>query len=182
LSFLFDNYCTFITKNDKDNLKKLGENKNIIITKADKGGKIVIMNKDDYNKKMYDIISDTTKFSEVNLPASKIIFKEQDKVNNYLRKLKSCGKISDDKYKYLYASGSSLGSIYGLPKLHKKNIPCRPVLASYNLSNYRLGRFLIPLIKHLSSNEFCIKNSGQFCELMKNTKYTGFMCSFDVSS
>ena len=41
---------------------KLRNNKNIVILKPDKGSGIVLLNKCDYNKMIYDIINDTSKF------------------------------------------------------------------------------------------------------------------------
>ena len=44
------------------NLKK---NKNLIITKADKGGKAVIMNKEDYIDKMNSLLNDNNVYEKV---------------------------------------------------------------------------------------------------------------------
>ncbi|XP_076062448.1 uncharacterized protein LOC143037780 [Oratosquilla oratoria] len=45
-------------------LENLGNNDNLMITSADKGGGIVIMNKTDYVRKMYDLLSDTTTYEK----------------------------------------------------------------------------------------------------------------------
>ena len=47
-------------------LQNLSKDKNIVIMKPDKGNGIVILNKEDYNSKMQDIISDTIKFKIIN--------------------------------------------------------------------------------------------------------------------
>ena len=49
------------------NLKRLANNKDIVILRPDKGGRTVILNRDEYIKKLSDIISDTSKIKK--LPA-----------------------------------------------------------------------------------------------------------------
>lgn len=46
-------------------LKDLARNKNIIISKPDKGQGVVLINSCDYINKIEDILSDKTKFHEV---------------------------------------------------------------------------------------------------------------------
>ena len=72
--------------------------------------------------------------------------------------MKRAGKITDSIYRHLYASGSSPGILYGLPKIHKPDVPLRPILAAYNTAMYNLAKFLIPLIELFSTNDFTLKN------------------------
>ena len=46
-------------------LKKLRENKNIVITHPDKGTGVVIMNRKHYDKAMYDILENNSKFKKL---------------------------------------------------------------------------------------------------------------------
>jgi len=46
-------------------LKSLRNNEDIIITKADKGGNCVILQKSDYISKMEDVLNDETKFTKL---------------------------------------------------------------------------------------------------------------------
>ena len=43
-------------------LKRLRQNKDIVICKPDKGNSVVIMDRVDYNQRMLELISDKTKF------------------------------------------------------------------------------------------------------------------------
>ena len=47
-------------------LKNLGKNKDIIITKLDKGNGVVILDQKLYNNAIEEIISDTSKFKNLN--------------------------------------------------------------------------------------------------------------------
>ena len=55
-------------------LKRLANNKDIVILRPDKGSGTVILNRDDYIKKLSDIINDTSKFKK--LSANPTILRE----------------------------------------------------------------------------------------------------------
>ena len=65
-SYYVKNHCKpNLPEDEYKALLRLSKNKNIIITRPDKGNGIVIMNKQDYLSKMYDILNDQTKFKVV---------------------------------------------------------------------------------------------------------------------
>ena len=51
-----------MNQEEHEALKRLAENKKIIITKANKGNAIVLQNQNDYFEKMFKLIEDKTKF------------------------------------------------------------------------------------------------------------------------
>ena len=72
---------------------------------------------------------------------------------------------SDDLQKTVYevirSTGSQRPRLYGLPKIHKQDVPCRPILlmigsAQYNLAKF-LGTLLQPVLELYSTN--CINDS-----------------------
>jgi hypothetical protein len=80
---------------------------------------------------------------------------------------------------------SVLPLFYGQPKIHKPNIPLRPIIAfcgapTYNLAK-ELSRHLRPLT--LKSNHM-LKNSKDFIERIRdiNIEHDEVMVSFDVKS
>ena len=113
-----------------------------------------------------------------------LVLKLDDKTNRFLSDMKKAGKIPDSIYRHLYASGSSPGILYGLPKIHKPDVPLRPILAAYNTAMYNLAKFLIPLIEPFSTNDFALKNYYQFYDQISslNLHSNSFMASFDISS
>ena len=48
-------------------LQNLSKNKNLIIQKSDKGNSVVIVDREDYIKKMNDILNDKKKFWKINM-------------------------------------------------------------------------------------------------------------------
>ncbi len=130
--------------------RTLKKNKDIIITSPDKGNGVVILNKHDYieKKKTESILNDKTKFEIIKADWLKHIITLEDKLNRILRTLKNT--LTDVTYNYLFASGSTPGILYGLPKVHKEGCPIRPILSAINTFNYNLAKFFVPLLSHLT--------------------------------
>ena len=139
-SYYVKNHCKpNLPEDEFKALLNLSKNKNIIITRPDKGNGIVIMNKQDYHSKMYDILNDQTKFKAVDGNIYKNTIKLENRVWTFLRKLKSNQVINLKQYDILKPTGSTPGRLYGLPKVHKENTPCRPVLSAINTATYSLA-------------------------------------------
>ena len=144
-------------------LKDLGKNENLHITRPDKGNGVVILNNHEYIDKMELLLNDPLVFENQyhHDPLLKIMHSE-DKINRMLKKLKNDNIITEEEYKHLYASGSTPGTLYGLPKIQKPNIPIRPILSAINTPNYKLAKFLIPSIEHLTKSEYVLKTQENF--------------------
>ena len=58
--------------------------------------------------------------------------------------------------------------MYGLCKVDKDIIencpPFRPILSAINTPTYKLVKFLVPILKSLTSNEYTAKDSFAFTE------------------
>ena len=135
---------------------------------------------------MDDILSDAAKFEK--LPHADSFLTSvclEDRINNFLRSLRDTNIISDSTYKSLYASGSSPSILYALAKIHKLDIPFRPILAAYRTAVYKLAKFFVPLIEPFTSNEYTVRNSYDFYDsviVLNESNTTGFMVSYDISS
>ena len=165
-------------------LKNLVNDKSIRITSPDKGRGIVILNAHDYHDKLDTILLDTAKFSPCSENDEKLVQRLELKLNTFLRKIKSQNIISEMQYKQLYASGSYVGDMYGLAKVHKVNVPLRPIVSTYKTHNYDLGKFIAPMISHLAKNDYVLKNSYQFANEVSGIKNAEnfHMSSFDIES
>ena len=58
----------------------------------------------------------------------------------------------------------------------------RPILASYETPNYKLAKFLVPLLAPLTTNKYSIKNSKDFKERILPEDSDLYMTSLDVES
>ena len=134
---------------------------------------------------MNDILSDTTKFKKItDSDPFKLSLKYELKINELLRKLKSNGSIDPSTYNTLFNSGSGLGIMYGMRKIHKANIPARPILAAYNTPSYRIAKFLVPILEPLTSNQYNIKNSYSFQFFLSSLTLpaNSHLSSYDITS
>ena len=137
---------------------------------------------------MLNIITDTSKFSFVDESIAKFNLKIEDKINRFLLNIKKLNIISSDIYDKLRASGSSPGILYGLPKIHKidfaSKFQFRPIFASYNIPSYNLSKFLVPILSHLTFNNFTVKNSFTFSKDLSTVENADnlYMVSFDIGN
>ena len=179
--------CIF-SQSDIKELKALGKNKDIVVTKPDKGRGVVILDRSIYLQKLNELISDRTKFTEITDNIHTYSTRVEDKINNFLRKMKNLKLLSDITYKKLFVSGSGPGILYGLPKIHKSNFnvnfPFRPIFAAYNAASYKIAKFLVPILAPLTTNDFTIDNSHSFVQSLKTIKGSEnlYMSSFDVTN
>ncbi|XP_066969141.1 uncharacterized protein [Macrobrachium rosenbergii] len=89
--------------------------------------------------------------------------------------------ISQTTYEEL-CHWSSFGILYGLPKVHKKNIPVRPSLSSYTTPNYKIAKFLVPLLDQCFENKYKLSNSLESKQSIVSQDSDLVMASFDVES
>ena len=113
----------------------LTKNYNLIIQKSDKGNFIAIINKDDYLLKMSNILSDSSKFSEICIAKEQnlnFLINIEKQITDLLKQLNDSQEISDTKCKKLIPRGSRFDILYGLCEIHKSFIdnfpPLQPIL------------------------------------------------------
>lgn len=185
----FKSYKVFsavFSKQDLTSLKQLASNKDIIVCKPDKGRGVVILDKETYISKMVSLISDRSKFELVSDSLFKYTMKIEDKINNFLRKLKNMNILSDNVYRSLYCSGSAPGILYGLPKIHKPDFASkfqfRPIFAAYNCPSFKIAKYLVPILAPLTTNNYTLGNSYSFVKALSSFKFDSqyYMTSCDV--
>ena len=168
-----------LTKEELATLNKLKKRTDIVFCKPDKGNGIVVLNKEDYTSKVKDILSDVKKFKKLpNDPTDK----REASLQRYLRVLKNKGALDDNTYKLIRPCGSNPARIYGLPKIHKQNVPLRPIVSAIGSYTYNLAKFLIDILKPIASNKYTVKDSFSFTNELLSISSVPFMCSFDVVS
>ena len=97
-------------------LRNLRKNKDVIITKTDKGNRVIILDRKLYDNAIKEIISDTSKFEKLNEDPT---LKREASLERFLCKLKQKNFFNDNEYDQLYPSGFAPARIYGTPKMHK---------------------------------------------------------------
>ena len=166
-------------------LRNLKRNKDIVITKANKGNRIVILDRKIYSNAIEEIISDTSKFEKLSEDST---LKREASLQHFLRKLKQKNFFNEIEYDKLYPSGSAPARIYGTPKMHKfsssDSFPkLRPIVSSIGTFNYNLARFLCDLLLPLVPNDYSCKDTFSFVCQIKNANLSkNFLVSFDATS
>lgn len=163
-------------------ISNLLNDKSIIISKADKGNAIVILNKEDYIKKGNELLNDKNVFKKI---SSNLTEQREQSLIKFLLKLKSNKVINDKDYQQMRPKTCSrTPEAYFLTKVHKQNQPVRPIISSYNSYNYNTAKFLAKLLApSMTCNMSYIKDSFDLVNKIKQHRTTpGLMCSLDVSS
>ena len=173
-------FSPIFSPNDINIVKNLQLNNNIVITRPDKGRGVVVLNKSKYVEQMNEILSDSSKYTKIhNANIFKHITCIEDKLNRITRNLNT----PSFPHHILHTSGSSPGIMYGVPKIHKPNIPLRPVLSSINTPSYKLAKTFIPFLSHLTTNQYTLKDSFQLAELIQHISFPqSFLTSFDITN
>ncbi len=173
------------SKDDLKTLDDLKKDKNIVIVKPDKGNGVVILDRGDYNRKMEDILRDTTKFERLHVDPVKLTLQRENQIKNLLASLKKSESITQATYKQLYPTGSRIGILYGLPKIHKNSIPLRPILSCINNYSYKIAKFFVPILSPICSSAFMVRDSFSFVQELLSLDFNSdnlAMASFDVTS
>ena len=99
-------------------LRSPAKDRSIIITRPDKGRRVVILDRSDYLKKMYTILDDPQSFRQIETDTTLL---SDERLTNHLRRMKKAAFISEEEYSVERSVGSMSARIYGLSKLHKAN-------------------------------------------------------------
>lgn len=162
--------------------KFLKDNPQISILKPDKSNKTVIMNKNDYDSKMNELLTDTNTYKKIKNDPTDFY---QKKNNSFIKKILNKKLISEKESKLLTIHNAITPKIYGLPKLHKHNIPLRPIVSSIQSPFYNLSKYLSACISNIvGNNDYYIKDSFTFKEFIDKIKIppTYRLISLDVVS
>ena len=97
--------------------------------------------------------------------------------------LVACNIISEETRRPLKRVGTRPGIIYELYKNIIDNDPfIRPILSAINAPTHKLAKFLVPILKSLTSNECTVKDSFVFAEEIVEQDFEFLMESLDVDS
>ena len=69
---------------------------------------------------MNEILQDNTNFQRLNDDSMKLTLQHENQLKKLLATLKKSESITPETYDKLYPTGSRIGILYGLPKIHKK--------------------------------------------------------------
>ncbi len=140
------------------------------------------MDKIEYREKALSLLSDKNTYTVLK---SDPTGKTQRDLNAKLLLLKKSNIISETTYKMLYSSDGLSPRFYGLPKIHKPEIPLRPIVSFVNSPTYGVSSFLAKILSPVVGNtENTVKNSYHFAGFIRGKTLNAdeVLVSFDVIS
>ena len=163
-------------------LAELRRDSSKVILAADKGVALVIMDRSEYNTKAQELLNDNKTYEEINTDTTNNL---KTKLISLLRKIKADGGIEEQLYKKMYPTGDVAPKFYGLPKIHKRDIPLRPTVSSRGSISYEVAKELSRILRPLvGKSPYHIKNTGDFVQQVRgiNIQPTECVSSYDVSA
>lgn len=163
-------------KSIKNKIKK----QDLIVTKADKGNSLVILNKNEYIEKTMNFLENNNT-QEINKdPTSKF----QNQIKQALKRIDLI--LTQGEKTKLTAKNPKLPTLRSLPKIHKEACPIRPIVNFREAPSYKISRELNKILKEKITleNDLSVKNSIELTTklnsltLSENTR----IVSFDVTN
>ena len=163
-------------------LKEMRSWKDEVILPADKWNATVVMERRDYDRKVRELLEDTSTYRKVPKDPTPT---QESKISRKLRSLHNGKEITAKLYNRLRPSGSQPPRIYGLPKIHKESVPLRPIVSCIGSPSYQLSKYIASIISPLAGKTSShVLNSKHFAEIMRDITVGGeeLLVSFDMSS
>ena len=172
-----------LSKDEMEALKELRSDTSIKIMKADKGNATVVMDSQEYEYKLLSLLNSRDVYQILPDGDNSIVSIEKQ-VNKLLWRFAKENKSSGPTYYQLKCDKSVTPKIYRLPKLHKTEIPLRPIVSFIGPPIYCLSKFLVDILSPLLTFELSVKNSFEFAKFVNNFQCNDDEClvSFDVMS
>lgn len=159
-------YDRIFSKNLSNAKSFVKSHDNIIFTVADKGNVTVALDRTEYLQKIESMLSDNNTYKKIirdPLPKLKnrayTILKHLNNNNLFYK------KFNDNE---LTQTNTNLSKIYGLPKIHKNNIPLRPVVSTIGSPTHFLSKQLFNILNNaIKKPKSYLRNSYDFINRIK---------------
>lgn len=164
-------------------LRTLKLNRDIVIKKCDKGGGIAVMDYDFYHSRVMTMLNDPITYCNTNLNDAEVIKARSDEL---IFELGDKGFLKRKQVKYLTNFDVRCPIFYGLPKVHKTNVPLRPIVSQINgptcKINELVDKYLYVAEKHIP---LLLQDTTAYLQLIDKHKKCApgtILVTLDVSS
>ncbi|GJQ78610.1 hypothetical protein Trydic_g11718 [Trypoxylus dichotomus] len=120
-------------------LKQLKQDESLTIIQAGKGNATVIINTEEYKQKIKMLLKPQT-----------YVTRQRDPTSSVLRETNRLVKVSSlphDAKKQVTVTKALPPGLYGLPKIHKRDVPLRPIVSAIGTPTYLLAKHLTILLQ-----------------------------------
>ena len=160
---------------------ELKSNPEIVIKKADKGSAVVVMNTTDYLREGYRQLSDRNFYIKIREdPTEKI----SEKICKVLIEIKNLKLITEKNFEFPNIKNLTAGRFYLLPKIHKKQVPGRPICSPIGHPTCNRSKFVAAHIKGYVPQTKSYVRDTLFSRLLEMAKIPdgALLVTLDVSS
>ena len=171
-----------LTKDERNAMYSLKDDKSIIIEGADKGAVVIVWDHEDYLKEASKQLEDKEVYLEVPNDSSALV----STILKFLEKIRKRGDLSQDTLNYFLVKDPKFARFYLLPKVHKRlyDVPVRPVISNCGFYTKNISSFLDfhlqPLAQKVKSY---IKDTNHFLRKIKELGQLPegtILCTIDV--
>jgi len=169
-----------LSKEEKQALNDLKNDKTIVIKSADKGSAVIVWDRDDYCKEADSQLLNKEVYVKIESDPIPQLTKE---IEECLEKIEKRGDLDSTTLKFLKVEEAKLGRFYLQPKIHKRmdSVPGRPVISNSgyfteNISSF-LDHHLQPLTKNVKSY---IQDTKQFLNKLNHFHKTQFLVQWTL--
>ena len=166
-------------------LRSLSDNPHITIKRADKGGGVVILNKTDYvNQIMSEHLNDATTYQPLDHCPTRAIANDTNTLIDFLL----CQHHIDEATAAFLRPPSPARTpiFYGLPKIHKPQVPLRPIVSGFDSPTDNLAKYMTTYLQPLAERTASyVKDSSSFKSFLNSIPALppgAFLVTADVTS
>lgn len=154
--------CNNLTYGEFQALKNLRSNNDLVIKPADKGGAIVLMDRQNYINEGLRQLNNPQFYKEIKRNPTK---KNTDDIWKFLNILKEKKLLPQHHINFLIPKNCRTPLFYLLPKIHKKNNPGRPIVSACDSPTEKLSMFIDSYLKPLTLKvDSYIKDTTDFLQ------------------
>ena len=185
-NFMLNRHTDTWLSNHLNNLFKktksfLRQNDNLLILTADKGAVTVVMDKDTYMNKGNEMLEDTQTYQPINKNPLQTL---ETRTGKLLLNLKNKNFINNNLCQSLTTRNPNLSKCYFLPKIHKENVPLRPIISACGSATYRLSGYLASILSESLQHRtlYNVKDTFDFVDRVRDIRVPNnyVMVSLDV--
>ena len=153
-----------LTKDKSHALKRLKNDKDIVILPMDKGRVTVVMDKKEYTEKLESLGNDKQTYEPLKCDPTPAL---QQRLNGK-HDLKKTETIDIQLYYSLRCPMPQSAKLYRLPKLHKPNIPMQHIVSFCGSPTYQLSKHLSSILKPLTDkSQHKLQSTDNFIDAIK---------------
>lgn len=114
---------------------------------------------------MNHLLDDKTTYKTIRTDPTDKLMRKNNTIINELYNNKYIDRYTKTK---LTCNAANAPQLYGQPKIHKTDIPMRPISASYELPAYNLSKYMGQILNNIIQTNYNIKNANQLKEKIQH--------------